>query len=267
MKFKSAVIMSVVLHASLFALALYMPTPKSSGPVYYVDLINMPGGGGGGGGSKGQLVQQQQPRPTQRQSVKDLTVQKEEPQSKIRYPDKDVKKRSSKKNNKREKKKLVSVVKKDRSDKQQQSPSTTVTRKDRLPGNELQTGISGGGGSGGGSGGGFGTGTGTGYGPGSGIGGFPYAYYIETLRGKISSSWYSALVSPGLRGKHVAGVYFKILRNGRISDLELESKSGNNSLDLSALRAVENAAPFPPLPSDYPYSYLAVHFEFAWEKK
>jgi protein TonB len=89
---------------------------------------------------------------------------------------------------------------------------------------------------------------------------------VETLKGKISASWYNSLVSPGLKGKFTTVVYFRILRNGNISDLELEEESGNNSLDLSSLRAIKDAAPFPPLPSDFPGQYLGVHFEFEWEK-
>ena len=94
----------------------------------------------------------------------------------------------------------------------------------------------------------------------------PYAYYYETLRNKVSSSWYSSLVSPGYRGKFISTVYFKIFRNGNIKDLKLENSSGIESLDLSALRAVENASPFAPLPSDFSAKYLIVHFKFEWEK-
>jgi TonB family protein len=268
MKLKAAIILSVVMHLSIFAIALYLPEVKgrSKGTVYYVDLVNMPGGGGGGGkGGTGpkqdsQLIQEPQ-------RMKDLTAKKQEPQSKLRYPDENLKKNiEKKKRSRKEKKPLITVVKKDRT--KDQNDRISVTRKTSGTDNVLKTGISAGsGGSGGGSGGGYGTGTGPGYGPGSGIGGFPYAYYVEALRSRISSSWYSALVSPGLRGRFVAVVYFKISRNGQIQDLKLEEKSGINALDLSALRAIENAAPFPPLPNDYAYTYLGVHFEFVWEKK
>ncbi|UCH93032.1 MAG: TonB C-terminal domain-containing protein [Candidatus Aminicenantes bacterium] len=263
MKFKAAVIISVALHISIFAIALYVPMKSShKGTVYYVDLIHMPGGGGGGDKTQkggGQLVQEPQ-------RMKDLTTQKEETQSKLRYPDQDKKskKKSRKKKKKPEKKQLITMTRKDRE--KTQAP-VTVSRKGTTSSDILKTGISAGGG--GGSGGGYGTGTGTGYGPGSGSGTafFPYAYYIETLRSKVSSSWYSGLVSPGQRGQFFVVVYFKILRSGQITDLNVSQKSGISSLDLSARRAVENAAPFPPLPNDYPYSYLPVSFEFVWGKK
>jgi TonB family protein len=73
-------------------------------------------------------------------------------------------------------------------------------------------------------------------------------------------------VAPGLKGKYVAGVYFIVRRDGEVTDLRLENSSGIVSLDLSARRAIENAAPFAPLPPDFPSQYLVVHFEFEWEK-
>lgn len=271
MKLKGAIVISVVLHLSLFVLAVYTPwsNHKKGETPYYVDLISM-GDGSGGGGGKGNdrngkmdnnsSLQEQTP-PEGR--MKDLTTQKEEPKSTLRYPDKIDKKNKKKKDNTK-KKELITIVKKDSVPKDNSTVSSGA--KGNLPSNVLKTGISSGG-SGGGTGGGYGSGSGGRYGSGSGLGGFPYAYYIEAIRSKISNSWYNALVSPGLRGKLTAGVMFKIARNGQIRDLELELKSGNNSLDLSALRAVENASPFPPLPVDYPDNYLVVHFEFEWEKK
>ncbi len=70
-----------------------------------------------------------------------------------------------------------------------------------------------------------------------------------------------------MRGRFIATVYFKIMRSGEIRDLEGTERSGIKALDLSSRRAVENAAPFPPLPNDYPDNYLGVYFEFVWEKK
>jgi len=263
--------MSVVFHLSLFAIAFIMPEKSGrSGTAYYVDLVQLPGGGGKAnlnqqqpkkGGDANQLVQEPE---TQR--MKDLTTQKEEPKSKLRYPDKKKKSKSKVKKKKRPKKKLISVVKKKNN---KSKNHTTVTRKTSGPSNVLKTGLSAGGsGSGGGSGGGHGSGYGSGTGSGRGLGsGFQYAYYIESLRGKIANSWYKSVVSPGLRGRFVAGVYFKIMRNGLVRDLELKDKSGVKGLDLSALRAIENASPFAPLPPDYAYSYLGVYFDFVWEKK
>lgn len=289
MKFKASIAVSVVLHILLFSLAFFVPANGNNKDTktYYVDLISMSGSGSGGGGGKSSGNSQaktttstgtelRQPPAAQNQRMKDLTAKKEEPKSTLRYQDDRLNKTKPKKGpvkkEEPKKKEFITVVKNDQKQKTVIDGTTDgkstgkSSGQSALPGNVLKTGISSGG-SGGGTGGGVGSGSGGRFGAGSGIGGFPYAYYIEAIRSKISSSWYSALVSPGVRGKLVAGVYFKILRNGKIQDLELETKSGNTTLDLSALRAIENAAPFPPLPQDYPDTALVVHFEFEWEKK
>ncbi len=261
MKFKTTLLLSVALHASLAAFILVQPARKGSGEMtYYVDLVNLGGGGGGSGGrGGGNTVRPAAAGPAaagdaalveeKGGSVKNLTVEKEF-KSPLRYPDRESRKRV-------EEEKMISVVRKE----------PTVPRSEPVvpgtPGTGLQTGISSGGGSGAGGG---GTGGG-GWGDGSGGGGyFPHAYYIDLLRNRISASWYNSLVAPGLRGKYVTGVHFIIRRDGRVSDLRVERSSGIDSLDLSARRAIENAAPFAPLPNDFTSQYLVVHFEFEWEK-
>jgi TonB family protein len=267
MKFKATLLLSIGLHLSLAALFVIQPPPKSSNMTYYVDLINLGsggnggsggGGGGGAGGGKGNslLPGQQEAAPQaaliegKSGSVRNLTVEKKY-QSPLRYPD-------SKSRKNAEPEKMISVIRKDR-------PLSKVETPVRGTSGEggLKTGISTGSGSGGGGG---GDGSGGGYGSGIGGGFFPYAYYVDLLRSRISTSWYSSLVAPGLKGKYVAGVYFIVHRDGDISDLRLENSSGIASLDLSARRAIEDAAPFAPLPPDFSSQYLVVHFEFEWEK-
>jgi TonB family protein len=258
MKFKATLALSVLLHASLAALFVIQPASKTSGEMtYYVDLVRMGGGGGGGGGGKAgrggsaaAAAQKQEPAAQaalieEKGGVKNLTVEKEF-KSPLRYPDKESKKKV-------EENKMISVVRKEPA---LARSNPAVQAADGEDG--LKTGISSGG-SGGGDGSGWGTG------PGGG-GYFPHAYYIDLLRNRISSSWYSSLVAPGLKGKYVTGVYFIVRRDGEISDLRVEKPSGNASLDLSARRAIENAAPFAPLPNDFSSQYLVVHFEFEWEK-
>jgi len=275
MKFRIAVVVSVILHVSIFALAFYVPGMSGldkDETVYYVDFLQMPGGGGGGGGGSGEeaaqaVIQDDTANAVEIQDtskgVKDLTVKKQEIDNRLRHPDLNKKKgkddkKSIKSQKKKKKEELVSIVRKD---KRAMKRARNVSPSSNRTGSNIRIGT------GTGSGGGTGTGSGFGSGSGSGYGGsFPYAYYIDTIKNKISSSWYSSLVSPGLRGKFVAVVYFKILRNGSILDLKVERTSGSDSLDLSALRAVENASPFPPLPTSFAYRYLGVHFEFEWSK-
>lgn len=84
---------------------------------------------------------------------------------------------------------------------------------------------------------------------------FGYGYYIDQLLQLIDAQWNR----PPLGGEVRAVLFFRILRNGSIEDLEVEESSGYNSFDLAALRAVQNAVPFPALPASYRNPSLGVH--------
>lgn len=59
----------------------------------------------------------------------------------------------------------------------------------------------------------------------------------------------------------VVTVVIKILKNGEIADIWIETRSGNRYLDQSAVRAVKKAAPFPPLPQGYTSYNVGMRFD------
>jgi TonB family protein len=85
---------------------------------------------------------------------------------------------------------------------------------------------------------------------------FEFPWYLEQLVRKIERNWRPT--SNTLR----ASVYFRIARNGRISEIEVAEESGNFLFDQSARRAVEASAPMPPLPDEYDGDFLGVYFDF-----
>jgi len=84
---------------------------------------------------------------------------------------------------------------------------------------------------------------------------FTYGYYIDQLLAAIDSNW----VRPPVGDRVRAIVNFRIQRDGSITDLRVTEASGFSSFDLAALRAVQNAAPFPPLPRAYRHDSLGVN--------
>lgn len=84
---------------------------------------------------------------------------------------------------------------------------------------------------------------------------FTYGYYLDRLLSLIDANW----VRPSLGGGAYAIITFHINRDGSLSDLRVGQSSGYNSFDLAALRAVQNAAPFPPLPRAYNHDDLGIH--------
>ena len=85
---------------------------------------------------------------------------------------------------------------------------------------------------------------------------FRFPWYLEQLVSKIERNWRPT--SNTMR----ATVYFRIARNGRVSDIDIAEESGNFLFDQAARRAVEASAPMPPLPEEYDGDYLGVYFQF-----
>jgi TonB family protein len=112
-----------------------------------------------------------------------------------------------------------------------------------------------------------GAGTGSGGGPGGGGNitvdnqDFRFAYYLEVLRERISYNWSPPPVF-GSAAEVTATVYFKISRNGTISDEKIERTSKHEIFDRAAVRAVKISDPLPPLPAGFKGKWLGVHFEF-----
>ena len=89
---------------------------------------------------------------------------------------------------------------------------------------------------------------------------FPYAYYTNIIVKKIGQNW-----SWGNKfGKLKSLVYFRIERNGSVKDISVKKPSGEDIFDQQAMRSVELASPFPPLPEGYKEESLGVYFEFSY---
>ncbi|MBI2877130.1 MAG: cell envelope integrity protein TolA [Candidatus Tectomicrobia bacterium] len=94
-------------------------------------------------------------------------------------------------------------------------------------------------------------------------GNFPFQSYLKRVRDKIEHNWSPVVGYLPPAGKRVV-VAFRILKDGRISHPQVEKASGISFLDQSALRAVLESQPFPPLPSEFNEEFLGVHFGFEY---
>ena len=91
---------------------------------------------------------------------------------------------------------------------------------------------------------------------------FPYTYYTSMVVKKISRNWQWSVDFGQLK----AVVYFKIQKDGNVTALSVKNSSGDSLFDQQAVRAVEIAAPFPPLPAGYNENDLGVFFEFSFKE-
>jgi TonB family protein len=83
---------------------------------------------------------------------------------------------------------------------------------------------------------------------------------------KITANWFQSLVDPGVGGLLQTQVYFRIYKNGQISDVRIDVSSGVESFDLSARRAIQSSAPFAALPNEYDGQYLGITLVFEHAK-
>ncbi|MFQ5649451.1 MAG: energy transducer TonB [bacterium] len=90
---------------------------------------------------------------------------------------------------------------------------------------------------------------------------FPFSYYLALLQSRIQANWEPPF-SSGLALSKKVLIYFKIQRSGQLTNISIESGSGDYMFDQAALRAVMLANPLPPLPYDFPEPWLGVHYEF-----
>ena len=92
---------------------------------------------------------------------------------------------------------------------------------------------------------------------------FPFAWYIRIVDNKIAASW-NQWAQPGRQPM----VVFTIERDGRVSGLNIDKSSGNSWYDQKALRAINDAMPFPPLPPEWtkPGLTIKVQFTFAQDR-
>ncbi len=91
---------------------------------------------------------------------------------------------------------------------------------------------------------------------------FPYRYYRTTIVNLIRARWQRPL-TPGLTESLRCAVSFVIARNGDVSDVTVSVPSGLDALDASAMQAVLQAGPLPPLP--YQYVSPSVRAELIFE--
>ena len=81
--------------------------------------------------------------------------------------------------------------------------------------------------------------------------------YMASLQRRIKRAWFPP---KGDQSKRVV-VVFKVHRDGEMSDLKIQKTTGIKSADQAALRAVEDASPFRPLPKGSPQD-VDIQFTF-----
>jgi protein TonB len=92
-----------------------------------------------------------------------------------------------------------------------------------------------------------------------------FGAYADLVIRRVTDKWQTN----GLAGLHtapIAIVTFDIQRDGSVRNIRVAQGSGIATLDVSAQRAVQDAAPFPPLPPQYGRSEAGVELRFQLQR-
>jgi periplasmic protein TonB len=89
-----------------------------------------------------------------------------------------------------------------------------------------------------------------------------FGNYVTILRQRVAEKWQTSDVDPRIKTAPPVIVTFDLQRDGSVRDVRIAQHSGNPALDYSAQRAIYDASPFPPLPSEYERNDAVIEFWF-----
>jgi len=95
--------------------------------------------------------------------------------------------------------------------------------------------------------------------------GVDFGPYLERVLSAVRRNWYLLIpevARPPMMKKGKVAIEFAIQANGQIAGMRLAGQSGDISLDRAAWGGITASNPFPPLPSEFHGSYLALRFHF-----
>jgi TonB family protein len=95
--------------------------------------------------------------------------------------------------------------------------------------------------------------------------GVDFGPYLSRVLHEVRQNWYVLIPEVArapLMKKGKVSIEFAILKDGKVSGMRLAGPSGDVSLDRAAWGGITNSNPFPPLPSEFRGSYLALRFHF-----
>ncbi|HVA72379.1 MAG TPA: energy transducer TonB [Candidatus Limnocylindrales bacterium] len=97
--------------------------------------------------------------------------------------------------------------------------------------------------------------------------GTQFPWYVEAVQRRVSGNWLESTVDPTVSWAPRCIVGFQILRGGTVVNIQILQSSGNQSVDASAIRAVQSSNPLGQLPAGYRGSYVDVQFWFDFRRQ
>jgi TonB family protein len=96
--------------------------------------------------------------------------------------------------------------------------------------------------------------------------GVDFGPYLSVVHDRISRLWPGYVPSglPELKKRSEVEIQLDIGRDGRVANMRITQSSGYQTLDKGVWNGIVNAAPFPPLPSDFKGDHLSTRMRFVY---
>lgn len=82
--------------------------------------------------------------------------------------------------------------------------------------------------------------------------------YFAEIKRRVKSNWQPSYAVE----EYTTFLTFEIQKNGQVTGLRVTQSSGSEQVDRESLAAVQNSAPFAPLPPEFPLEAMEVEFSF-----
>ena len=88
-----------------------------------------------------------------------------------------------------------------------------------------------------------------------------FAYYVQQITQKVAQQWYTNMLDPQASG-HKVYITFQVERDGTLTNIKVAQRSGDYTLDQTAINAVRHIDTFGPLPEAYTGNHINVTYYF-----
>jgi protein TonB len=93
-----------------------------------------------------------------------------------------------------------------------------------------------------------------------------FSWYVEAVQRRVSGNWLQSTIDPRVSSAPRVVATFDILRDGTITNIQVTHSSGNQSVDMSEVRAIRDSSPLDRLPPGYSGSKVSVEFWFDFHR-
>jgi len=90
-------------------------------------------------------------------------------------------------------------------------------------------------------------------------------WYADLIRQRVAEKWRTQDLDARLNNLEVI-VTFDIRKDGNVTNIRLIQRSGNYSVDTSAMRAIGESSPLPALPQEFERNIASVEFQFKLQR-